>query len=258
MNQNKIFFGDVSAHPGKQSGFGRVWSAKTMMLTLTTTEDKTPILQLCRNNALSIMNTFFQRSDVHKNTWCRGSGDQQSLSNFCIVSGDLFSSALDIPVRRDAEVSTQQHLVICNLHLEKPLGPTQMCKARRFYRIKRKDQTDRDVWKTFVDSASYFWELPEALCTRRQNGDCSKPFSVVSAAARVCGQKRHGVAINGKKSNPLMEPKGIDVVQVKKSSWVGNLRPTRTVNVVRIRIFVTEFRSRHRFKTKLHDNMQTV
>jgi len=64
------------------------------------------LLQLCCNNALCIMNTFFQHRDVHKYTCCRYSMGQRSLIDFCIVSADLFRSVLDVRVKRSAELST--------------------------------------------------------------------------------------------------------------------------------------------------------
>jgi len=47
------------------------------------------LLQFCCNNALRIMNTFFQHRDVHKYTWYKPSMEQKSIIDFCIVSADL-------------------------------------------------------------------------------------------------------------------------------------------------------------------------
>jgi len=43
---------------------------------------------------------------------------------FCIVSIDLFQSMSDVHVKRDAELSTDHHLLVCNLHLDKLQGST--------------------------------------------------------------------------------------------------------------------------------------
>jgi len=61
------------------------------------------------------MNTFFQHRDVHKCTWCRDSLGQQSLIDICIVSADLYRSVLGVRVKRRAELSTDHHLLVCNL-----------------------------------------------------------------------------------------------------------------------------------------------
>jgi len=60
------------------------------------------LLQLWCNNALCIMNTFFQHRDMHKYTWCRDSLGQWPLIDFCIVSADLLHSVLDVRVKRCA------------------------------------------------------------------------------------------------------------------------------------------------------------
>ena len=57
------------------------------------------LLQLCCSNGLRIMNTFFQRKEIHKYTWYRPSMDQKSFINFYIVSSDLFSDMLDVQVK---------------------------------------------------------------------------------------------------------------------------------------------------------------
>ena len=53
-------------------------------------------------------------------TWHRPSMDQKSLIDFCIISSDLFSDVLDVRVKRGAELSTDQHLVVRSLRLSKP------------------------------------------------------------------------------------------------------------------------------------------
>jgi len=92
-----------------------------------------PLLQLYCNNALCIMNTFFQHRDVHKYNYCRDYLVQQSLTDLCIVSADSFRSVLDIRVKRHVELLTDHHLLVCNLHLLKLQGHTQTCRARKSY-----------------------------------------------------------------------------------------------------------------------------
>jgi len=70
--------------------------------------------QLCYNNALCIMNTFFQDRGLHKYSWYRDSLGQRSLIGFGIVSTDLFRSALDVRDKTDAEMSIDHHLVVCS------------------------------------------------------------------------------------------------------------------------------------------------
>ena len=77
------------------------------------------LLQLCCNSELYIMNTFFQNRDVHTYTWCRDSLNRRSIIDFFTASADLFRSVLDVRVKRGAELWTNHHLAVCNLHLRK-------------------------------------------------------------------------------------------------------------------------------------------
>jgi len=45
---------------------------------------------------------------------------------------------LDVRVKRCAELSTDPHLVACNLRLKNPMGLTKACRTRRSYRISGK------------------------------------------------------------------------------------------------------------------------
>jgi len=38
---------------------------------------------------------------------------------------------MDVRVKRGAKLSTDHHLVVCSLRLEKPTGRTQTCRSRR-------------------------------------------------------------------------------------------------------------------------------
>ena len=73
------------------------------------------LLQFCATNELCIMYTFFRHKEIHKYTWYRDSVGQRSTIIFGIVSADLFSSVVDVCVKRGAEVSTDHHLVVCIL-----------------------------------------------------------------------------------------------------------------------------------------------
>jgi len=43
--------------------------------------------------------------------------DKVQLIDFCFLTADLFQSVLDIRVKTVAELSTDQHLLACNLCL---------------------------------------------------------------------------------------------------------------------------------------------
>ena len=91
------------------------------------------------------MNTFSQHCDVHKYIWYRSSMVQKSLTDFCIISSDLFSEVLDIRVKREAELSTDHHLVVCSLRISKPWLNRKSLRSNVVYKIKWEALVDRDV-----------------------------------------------------------------------------------------------------------------
>jgi len=109
------------------------------------------LLQLCCNNTLCIMNTFFQHRHLHKHTWCRDSLDQRSITDLSIFSKDLFQSAFDLNVKTGEELSSDHHLVGCNSRLEKPTASAQTCKSSRSNQIKWEavaDNQESRTWQT--------------------------------------------------------------------------------------------------------------
>ena len=53
-----------------------------------------------------------QENSQVQHTWYRDSVEQRSIIGFCIVSADLFSSQVDIRVKKGAELSTDHQLVV--------------------------------------------------------------------------------------------------------------------------------------------------
>ena len=153
----------------------------------------------------------------------RDSLGQRSVIDSCIVAAEVFCSVLDVRVKRSAELSINHHLVVCNLHLEKPTGSTQTCRARRPYQIKCQALADKNVFRTFADNvSSLFWELPE--CTAEEEWRLFKT-AVASSTTRVCGWKRLGVANNCKKITTCWIEEAKGAIQAKKvacKAWLQN------------------------------------
>ena len=114
------------------------------------------LLQLCCSNGLCIMNIFFQHREVHKYTWYRPTMDQKSLIDFCIVSSDLFFVVLDVRVKREAELSTDHHLIVCSLRLSKPWPNRRSRRSSVTYRIKWEALEDKEVKKQFLIHSKIF------------------------------------------------------------------------------------------------------
>jgi len=143
-NESTIPLGDFNAHVRNDAGYGKVCVIGRHG-DADVNDNGRLLLQLCCNNALYIMNTFFQH-------WSRNSLSQRSLTDFFIDSADLFRSMLDVRIKTGVKLSTDQHLLVCNLHLGMPPGSTQTCRTRRSYRLKWEALADKDVRKTFVSS----------------------------------------------------------------------------------------------------------
>ena len=87
---------------------------------------------------------------------------QHSIIDFCIVSADLFSSVVDVCVKREAILSTDYHLVVYILRDLNHPRTRKRIRARRAYKIKWKLLADKKVRHMFVSKvASLFRELPD-------------------------------------------------------------------------------------------------
>ena len=75
---------------------------------------------------------------------------KHSIIDFCIVSADLFSSVVDVHVKRGVELSTNHHLVVCILRGLNHPRTRKPFRAQRPYRIKWELLADRKVRHTFA------------------------------------------------------------------------------------------------------------
>ena len=155
--ESTVLMGDFNAHVGtdnktKKGVIGRQGDSDI-------NRNGRILLQFCATNRLSIMNTFFRHKEIHKYTRYEDSVGQRSIIDFCNVSVDLFSSVVDVRVKRGAKLSTDHHLVVCILRgLNHPRTRKQF-RARRAYRIKLELPADKKVRHIFVSKvASLFMQ----------------------------------------------------------------------------------------------------
>ena len=106
----------------------------------TLNENGRYLLQLCFNNGLCIINTFFH-SELYK--WCRPSMAQKSLINVCIMSSNLFLELLDVRIKRGAELSTEHHLLVCSLRFSKPWLNRKLLRSNVGYWMKCEDPAEK-------------------------------------------------------------------------------------------------------------------
>jgi len=74
-NKFRILWKNRSSHVAKDVGGGVIGQRGDADVN----NNGTHLLQLCCNNTLCIMNTFFQHRDLRRYTWCRDSLGQTSL-----------------------------------------------------------------------------------------------------------------------------------------------------------------------------------
>ena len=70
------------------------------------------------------------------NTWYRDSVGHSFIIDFFIVSADLFSSVVDVCVKRGTKLPTDHHLDVCILRGLNQLRTRKQFIARRAYRMK--------------------------------------------------------------------------------------------------------------------------
>ena len=172
------------------------------------------------------MNTFSQHREVHMYTWYRPRMDQKSLIDFCIVSSDLFSDVLDVRVKRDAELSTNHHLVVdlCSLQLSKPWPNRKFNKSFVTYWIKWKALVDKEVREQFASTISHnFKQLPD-ISEDIETKWLLFRSAIISTAAKSCGRKRLSVAGDSKKRTRWCSQEVKKAIRAKKDAFKALLQ----------------------------------
>ena len=122
------------------------------------------LLQFCATNGLCMMNTFFRNKEIYNYIWYRDLVGQRSIIDFCIASADLFSSVVDVHVKRGAELSTDHHLVVCILRGLNHSRTRKRFREQRAYRLKWELLADKKVRHTYASKvASLFRKLPDYI-----------------------------------------------------------------------------------------------
>jgi len=96
---------------------------------------------------------------------------------------------LDVRVKRGAELSTDHHLFVCNLRLEKPTGPTQTYRTRMSFTNRVGDPGKQGCQKGLCRQRIFL--VPRAP---GMYSGCVWVAAVASFTARVYGRKQIGLA----------------------------------------------------------------
>jgi len=96
-------------------------------------------------------------------------------------------NVLNIRVKR-VQLSTDHHLVVCNLHLESPTAHSPTCKTKRFHLIKWEALANKQVRRTIADIALHLLgELAECTADAKLEWQLYKA-AVASSASRLRGR----------------------------------------------------------------------
>ena len=106
------------------------------------------LLDFCASHRWAITNTMFKHKGVHKCTWYQSTLDQRSMIDFVVVSSELRSYILDTQVKREVELSTDQHLVVSWIRWRGRL-PDRHGKPKRLVRVNWERLAEAPVREVF-------------------------------------------------------------------------------------------------------------
>ena len=122
-------------------------------------------------------------------------------------------------MKRDAEFSTDHHLVVCFLQLSKPWPNKKSNRSSETCMIKWEALEDKEVRKQFAFSIpSKFRQLPDAF------EDIEKKWllfrsAIIASTAESCGQKRFLVAGDSEKRTPWCNQEVKEAIRAKEDAF---------------------------------------
>ncbi|KAL0274579.1 UNVERIFIED_CONTAM: hypothetical protein PYX00_002680 [Menopon gallinae] len=177
-----ILMGDFNAHVGNDSEKWRGVVGRNGDPDCNPNGEE--LLHFCSAHGMAIMNTFFQHKDIHKYTWYRDALRQKSIIDFVLVPMCARKVVCDVRVKRGAELSTDHHLVVCELDLEGTGPKPRKRAARTLTRVKER-----------------FEQLPP-VCTDAEKEWRLFRTAITDSAEKACGVKRLSVAADGVRRTP--------------------------------------------------------
>ncbi|KAI3375438.1 hypothetical protein L3Q82_021924, partial [Scortum barcoo] len=157
---------------------------------------------------------MFEHKGVYQCTWHQDTLGRRSMIDFVVVSSDLWPYVLDTRVKRGAELSTDDHLVVTWIRwqrrkLDRPGRP------KRIVRVCWERLAEPSVREVFNSHhRKSFSKIP------REAGDFESEWtmfsaSIVDAAVQSCGRKVSGACHGGNPRTRWWTPE----VRLKKESY---------------------------------------
>ena len=124
---------------------------------------------------------------------------------------------VDVPVRRGAELSTDQHLVVCILRGLNHPRTRKKVRARRAYRIKWELLADKKMRHTFTSKvASLFRELPDYTEDVETDWNLFKSAVItITYAAASCVCKRVGAQMGSEETTAWWNQEAKEAIREK-------------------------------------------
>ncbi|KAK3526422.1 hypothetical protein QTP70_025454, partial [Hemibagrus guttatus] len=142
----------------------------------------------------------------------------RSMIDLVVMSSDLQPHVLDTRVKRGAALSTDHHLVVSWIHLQRSM-PDRLGRPKRIVRVCWEHLADPSVRGVFNSHLrESFKQIP------REVGDIESEWtmfssSIVDAAIRSCGRKVSGAGHGGNPRTQWWTLEVRDAVKLKKESY---------------------------------------
>ena len=114
-----VLLGDFNARVGKRDHSSCLWEETLGLYGLDERNDAgEEFLELCATNNLTIMNTWFQKKDLHLGTWMHPATKRHHMIDFVVMRTSQRSLCSDVQVMRGANCWSDHHMLRAKLTLK--------------------------------------------------------------------------------------------------------------------------------------------